>query len=376
MAVDIHALELSQNRRTLAVIIWTALLAGFALGLYDLQFNTPVSVLTLFGLSLCCVPLLILNSRGHFQVAGLLLGLIVLIAITVNIFDGDGVRDPGILAYPIFILGGTLLFGKRAVPYFAAGAVVSITAVTYLETSGFVRPSIGPTKFEILVPFVTLLLAAAVIVWAILNNMERNLQRVRDSEAGLGRNYDLTLEAWATILERRDRETEGHTERVTTMTLQLAEALGLEGQSLVDVRRGALLHDIGKMGIPDSILHKRSSLTEEEWAVVKEHPTFAHELLAPITYLTAAVDIPWCHHEHWDGTGYPRGLTGEAIPLAARIFAIADVWDALTSDRPYRGAWPKDQALKHIRTLSGSHFDPRVVDAFLRLDPAGASKPA
>lgn len=133
------------------------------------------------------------------------------------------------------------------------------------------------------------------------------------------------------------------------------------------VRRGALLHDIGKMGVPDSILSKPDKLTDGEWVAMRKHPVFAYEMLAPIAYLKPALDIPYCHHEKWDGSGYPRGLKGEQIPLAARLFAIVDVWDALRSNRPYRAAWPEEKALEHIRSEAGTHFDPEIVELFLKL---------
>jgi HD-GYP domain-containing protein (c-di-GMP phosphodiesterase class II) len=179
--------------------------------------------------------------------------------------------------------------------------------------------------------------------------------------------YDTTLEGWSTALDLRDKETEGHTQRVTEMTIQLAERMGVSSQELIQIRRGALLHDIGKMGIPDSILLKPEPLTDEEWVSMRRHPTYAFQMLKPIAYLRFAMDIPYCHHEKWDGTGYPRGLKREEIPLAARIFCIVDVYDALTSNRPYRAAWPKDKVLHHVQELSGSHFDPQVVEAFLNL---------
>lgn len=191
-----------------------------------------------------------------------------------------------------------------------------------------------------------------------------NLQR---ANADLILAYDTTLEGWSNALDLRDKETEGHTQRVTELTLRLAGAMGMPEEALIHVRRGALLHDIGKMGIPDGILLKPGPLTEEEWAVMRRHPVYAHQLLLPITYLRPALAIPHSHHEKWDGTGYPRGLRGEEIPLEARIFAVVDVWDALTSDRPYRTAWPKDHAVAFIKEESGKHFDPTVVDAFLRL---------
>jgi len=179
--------------------------------------------------------------------------------------------------------------------------------------------------------------------------------------------YDTTLEGWSKALDLRDKETEGHTQRVMELTVRLARAIGLREEEIVHLRRGALLHDIGKMGIPDSILLKPGPLTDEEWIIMKNHPVYAFELLAPVAHLRPALDIPYGHHEKWDGTGYPRGLRGNQIPLAARIFAVADVWDALRSDRPYRAAWPQERALDYIREQAGKHFDPAIVEVFLRL---------
>src|SRR2546422_92856 len=191
-----------------------------------------------------------------------------------------------------------------------------------------------------------------------------NLQR---ANTDLTMAYDTTLEGWSQALDLRDKETEDHTLRVTKLTLRLARQMGVRDADLVHIRRGALLHDIGKMGIPDQILLKPGPLTDEEWVVMKKHPEYANHLLGPIEYLRQAKHIPYSHHEKWDGTGYPRGLRGEEIPLSARIFAVVDVYDALTSDRPYRKAWPKDKALAYIREQAGKHFDPDVVETFLRM---------
>ncbi|MBE3068554.1 MAG: PAS domain S-box protein, partial [Chloroflexi bacterium] len=190
-----------------------------------------------------------------------------------------------------------------------------------------------------------------------------NLQR---SNSELIMAYDATIEGWSQAMDLRDKETEGHTQRVTEMTVKLAGVFGLSEAEQVQVRWGALLHDIGKMGVPDGILLKPGPLTDEEWVAMKKHPTFAHEMLAPIRYLRLALDIPYCHHEKWDGTGYPRGLKGTQIPLAARIFAVVDVWDALRSDRPYRAAWTEEKVREHIHISSGTHFDPQVVDVFMQ----------
>jgi len=168
-------------------------------------------------------------------------------------------------------------------------------------------------------------------------------------------------------LDLRDKETVGHTQRVTETTVALARLAGLSVDEIVHVRRGALLHDIGKLGVPDSILLKPSKLTEGEWKIMKRHPTFAFEWLRPIAYLRPAIDIPYCHHEKWDGTGYPRALKGESIPLPARLFAVVDIWDALTSDRPYRAAWAPAKVAKHIKELAGHHLDVHAVDLFFKL---------
>lgn len=179
--------------------------------------------------------------------------------------------------------------------------------------------------------------------------------------------YEATLEGWARTLEMRDRETEGHSQRVLELTMQLAEKMGIRGDALVQVRRGSLLHDIGKIAIPDSILQKPGPLNDEEWKIMREHPAIAYKMLSSIHFLEPALEIPYYHHEKWDGSGYPQGLQGEEIPLSARVFAIVDVWDALSSDRPYRKAWEPKRVIEHIRSQSGSHFDPKVVENFLDL---------
>jgi HD-GYP domain-containing protein (c-di-GMP phosphodiesterase class II) len=197
-----------------------------------------------------------------------------------------------------------------------------------------------------------------------------HLQR---SNADLTVAYDTTIEGWARALELRDRETEGHTRRVTEITLELSRSMGVFGEDrLVHIRRGALLHDIGKMAIPDHILFKHSLLNEEEWEIMRMHPTYAYDMLSRIAYLQPALAIPLYHHERWDGTGYPKGLKGEEIPIEARIFAVVDVWDALTIRRPYREAWSSEKARDYIRYNSGTHFDPQVVEAFMKLLEANA----
>lgn len=177
--------------------------------------------------------------------------------------------------------------------------------------------------------------------------------------------YDKTIEGWSQALDLRDKETEGHTQRVTQMTMDLARAAGMDEQSMQHIWRGALLHDVGKLGMPDSVLLKPGPLTTEEWEIMRKHPVYAYQWLMSISFLKPALDIPYSHHEKWDGSGYPLGLKGDEIPIAARLFAIVDVWDALRSDRPYRAAVPEDEVRQYILEQSGKHFDPQVVKLFM-----------
>ena len=201
------------------------------------------------------------------------------------------------------------------------------------------------------------------------------LNSLRSTNADLMQAYDATITGWSLALDLRDPLTVGHSQRVAALTIRLARGMGMSESEIIQVRRGALLHDIGVLSIPDGVLFKHGPLDESEWKIVQRHPILAYEMLSPIQYLFPALDIPYCHHEKWDGSGYPRGLSGEDIPLAARVFAVVDVWDALRFERPYRPAWEEDRVLAHIQAQAGSHFDPRVVDAFLSLMKQG-NRPA
>ncbi|HSL44588.1 MAG TPA: HD domain-containing phosphohydrolase [Anaerolineales bacterium] len=251
-----------------------------------------------------------------------------------------------------------LLADERFVSYYAVPLITKGEVKGVLEI--FHRSALNPDREWL--DFLETLGGQAAI--AVENSiLFQDLQR---SNFELAMAYDATIEGWSRALDLRDRETEGHTRRVTDMTLRLARSMGLSEERLVLIRRGALLHDIGKMGVPDYILHKPEELTEEEQKIMREHPQLAYDMLEPIAYLRDALDIPYCHHEKWDGTGYPRGLSGTQIPLEARLFAVVDVWDAITTDRPYRKGWPKEQALEYIREQSGKYFDPRLVEVFLQ----------
>ena len=246
------------------------------------------------------------------------------------------------------------LRGFCAVPLLAKGQLIGVLAVAQ-------RSPLAPS--DEWVEFLEALAGQA----AMAIDAGRSYEDLQRAHRELEVAYDCTIEGWAGALELRDRETAHHTARVTELTLELARAAGVSDADLVHVRRGAILHDIGKMAIPDSILLKQDKLTDAELEVMKQHPTYAYQLLSPIAYLQPAMDIPYCHHERWDGKGYPRGLEGEQIPLVARLFAVVDVWDALRSQRPYHEGLSDERARVHLRSLAGTHLDPAAVDLFLRV---------
>jgi HD-GYP domain-containing protein (c-di-GMP phosphodiesterase class II) len=243
----------------------------------------------------------------------------------------------------------------HAVPLVSKGVV---KGVLELYSRGTFAPDRELTEF----------LEALALQTAIAIENDKLFEDIQRSNLELLLAYDTTIEGWSRALDLRDSATEGHSRRVTEMTLRIARLLGVSNDDLVHVRRGALLHDIGKIAIPDSILLKPGPLTDEEWALMRRHPDIARELLEPIPFLRPALPIPLYHHEQWDGSGYPNGLKGEKIPLVARIFAVVDVWDATISDRPYRPAWPMERVRENIRSLAGTHLDPHIVELFLSLD--------
>ena len=258
----------------------------------------------------------------------------------------EGRRDPLLIRE-----GFTTYFG---VPLIVKGQIKGVFEI-------FGRSFVSPTP-EWMQFLQTLAGQAAIAIdnAQLFDNLQRSNQEITQA-------YDTTLEGWARALELRDRETEGHTRRVTDLTMQLARYMNIPDEDHLNIYRGVLLHDIGKMGVPDQILRKPGPLTEAEWIEMRKHPEYAYDLLSRIPYLRPALDIPYCHHEHWDGSGYPRGLKGEQIPLSARIFSIVDIWDALLSDRPYRKAWSKDKVIEHLKEISGKILDPKVVIEFLKL---------
>ena len=298
-------------------------------------------------------------ERAHLRVGEGLAGKVARQRVMVQISD---------LAQESSRFARTVLAGSEGfisylgVPLLANGQVKGVVEIFNRAPIKF-----APEELDFLNGILTRLAVAAEDTWFI-----RDIQQQHDQ---LAQAYDQTLMAWAQLLEVRGHEPPGHTHRVTDMTIRLANQMKLKDDVSTGLRRGALLHDIGKIGIPDAILFSLNPLSQEEWAIIRQHPQIAYDLLAPIAHLQDALDIPYCHHERWDGSGYPRGLRGEQIPLAARIFAVVDTWDALTSDRPYRPAWDASRTSAYIRSLAGSAFDFNVVETFIRMLAQPPSEP-
>ena len=300
-----------------------------------------------------------LSRSRYVSIAVLFMLAMFLMNVFQNVLTGTSVNVVVTLSFliPSYILASIFLQPLWAA-LFGLGLNLIVALLPVLapdRVSGFTE-IVGALSVGIVV-------VALCTIWTIHRN-----QIERDHESALKEAYNNTLEGWSRALEIRDKETVGHSQRVTELTLRLGRAFGLHGDDLEWLHRGALLHDIGKMLIPDTILQKKTSLDEEEWKVMRTHPKIASDMLATISYLQPALVIPTFHHERWNGEGYPFKLKGDQIPLAARIFAVVDVWDALLSDRPYREAWTREKARQYLKDESGKQFDPDVVERFLALE--------
>ena len=313
---------------------------------------------TLFGY----IPLHVLwlmNSKGKVLLtANLAISLVILASLVL----GDARYIEYLMIVFALPVGMSSFIIRPTSSFWFAG----LTAAGYTVSSFVTNYS-----WEYNLTAIVALFALAFMTWATASQLEytlsqndKLLDKLKKSNDEIQTAYQTTLEGWSRALEIRDRETQGHTKRVTDLTLRIARQMGFDDESLNHVHRGVLLHDIGKLGIPDDILRKPGSLTEKETRIMRLHPQIAYELLKPIEYLKASLNIPRYHHEKWDGTGYPFGLMGESIPLEARIFAVVDVFDALTHDRVYRKAMKTAEAVAYIKSEAGSHFDPDVVAVF------------
>ncbi len=364
------------------IVLWViALLGGVRNALVTYQnesASTPnarlllILVLTVYAVATWLLAFITFSKSVsyHAQVGGLLTA--IYLVGTVGLYFSSLSGDGRIIIFTFIILSAIFLEPFYGFLAFCIGMAtmilvgwLQVTEIVVVPLARQVNSTDTGAWVSGISVFLSLSVAVLISVTYLLQVLGLNLKRSVEQAEELAQAYDVTLEGWARALELRDELTEGHTRRVTEMTLKLARLLKLSDADLVQIRRGAFLHDIGKMGIPDAILHKPGPLTDEERNIIEQHTQYAYDMLSKIPFLQDAIDIPYCHHEHWDGHGYPRGLKGEGIPLFARIFAVVDVWDALTSDRPYRRAWKKAEARQYILDRAGTQFDPRMVEVFL-----------
>ena len=321
-------------------------------------------------------------QRGKSQIISLFFLGFAWVSFTATIlFLENGLRAPVYIATQLFlVVYAGLMHGRTAVIVTSVLSLAVSGIVAFMESQGIflMEPRIPDVRFSLIalfifIPTIGFLLTRTLENLQLSISLYRNESRIRyESEQNVKQlnqelelAYQTTLEGWARALELKDKETEGHSHRVTDLTIEVAEKFDFDENAIRYVYYGALLHDIGKMGVPDEILNKPGELTPEERAIINQHPIYAFEMLKDIEYLQQAISIPYSHHENWDGTGYPQGLQGEEIPLPARIFSVVDNWDALTSDRPYRNAWSKEKAYNYIKEQSGKKFDPQVVEIFV-----------
>ncbi len=353
---------------TLSTVL-LVLIGSSTLALVVLFFAKAASniIISIALLSLISTALYFANLQGKHKVAAIGAFILTSILLTYNLSSYNGIYDVSLLAFPGVIVFSSLLLGYRSVVPITLFMVATLATVHRLSLLGIVTPYDGllSSRSQEFWTIIAAMLITGALVFIIMSMIEQNVKKILDSENRLKQVYESTLKGWAKALELRDHETEGHSQRVTQMTLALAKKVGVSGDDLKSVRWGALLHDIGKMSVPDAVLLKPGRLSNEEFEFIKKHPLTAKILLDDIPYLRNALEIPYLHHEKWDGSGYPHGLKGEDIPLAARIFAVIDVWDALISERPYKRPWTEEESIRYIKAQSGKHFDPTIVSAFL-----------
>src|SRR5688572_17552624 len=352
--LDVHA-------KFLHIALWFTLF----ISVYFASINSGLTRVAFLVLGVSSLIGLVLNYFQKYFLSASIPVIVGTIALFFNFYDGVSLSDPGIMAIPLLIILTSFLFGSRLIYRAALVNIVGVLLLAYFERARIISPPNLATNEQIII-IIILIVVTAVLQKRIIQNWEQAVEIAQQSEHKIRDAYVLTLEGWAKTLEFHDRETLGHSQRVTSLTQRLAEKLGIvDLQELEYIRWGALLHDISKLAIPFEILRKEGDLSQEEWEIIKSHPNRAEEFLGNIDYIKPALSIARFHHENWDGTGYPRKLMGEQIPLHARIFSIIDNWDALTTDRPYRKAWPREKAIAYMREQSSKKFDPNIVEVFI-----------
>ena len=355
----ITSYEQGQRVKLLHYMLVAVFIGGLVTGVSNYLNGWIVETYILSLLTIVCLVGFYLNHTRRHIIAAWIFCVSFYVVISLLLYHGAGLYDSAILAYSIFLICAAYLFSTRGLITATVFSILAVFTIYLLQSRGLFESTYHASLLRaVIVSF--LFAVMALVTWVALNTWETTLYLL--SEA-----YDLTLMGWSRALEYRDGETAGHSRRVTELSVAVGQALGLAPEDIINLRHGSYLHDIGKMAIPDQILLKPAPLTEEEWAVMKRHPVRSRDFLAEIPFLQGAIPIAYSHHERWDGTDYPDGLKGKEIPLLARVFAVVDNWDALTSDRPYRRAWPDEKTIAYLKENAGKMFDPQIVDVFLSI---------
>ncbi|NLE96340.1 MAG: HD domain-containing protein [Dehalococcoidia bacterium] len=367
--------------KSVGIVLWVITIAALPTVLSGVVFGASRDKVTIVMLIVYLAIVAVACARhADYRLRGstLIVAGFVMAANSLTRFGLEGSGRGYLIVLPIIAF---ILVGVRAGWVATGVSMLTYAVFSFLANNGMLAQWLDPAYNRLdMVMWATtglttvmLLITVVALFMSMYRFLLSALKSERAASAELLQTYDATLEGWAHALELRDLETAGHCRRVSDVATRLAGVTGVPHSGLHDLYRGSLLHDVGKIGVPDRILLKPGKLTDDELQRMQAHTTYAYELLVHIPFLLKALDIPYCHHEKWDGTGYPRGLKGEQIPLLARVFSVVDVYDALTSERCYRPAWPREKALEYIRQHAGSEFDPLVVEAFL--DMAGRESP-
>jgi putative nucleotidyltransferase with HDIG domain len=324
---------------------------------------------SLFLMGLLSLALLLVERKGFPQIAALFLYLLVSSILSFNISIGHGIYDEAMLVFPLLIIFSGLIFGKRSVVLVTGITVGQFTLIYSLAVTGQVQPFEGAVGMDLenTVTTLIILMATGFLVWLVIDIIEKAVLRISQSEMDVMEAYDQTLVAWARALELRKREEPGHSDRVSSLTTLFAEQLGLNDQRIRSAWQGALLHDIGKMGVPESVLLKKEAFNLRENALLREHPRLGSKLIEDIDYLRDAMDIVAHHHERYDGQGYPDKLSGDELPYEAQLFAIVDCWDVMRYSRPCREVYTDQEVKEYIKDQSGKKFHPDLVARFLEM---------
>jgi hypothetical protein len=342
---------------------------SFLLGVIWSKDGVGVGGKILFSATFLFAVLWLLNRSGRSQSAGILFMLVTISIVTFLAVREDGYYNVPTIVYPVIIIFGGMLFGRKSIPYFTSLVVLIFLGFWHLEKIDVIQPFGGRVDYWVgdLVTVLSLLLTTSLILWVLLTLIETNVNRIAQSEQTLQAIFDSTLTSWAAALELRGYESSGHSERIVKLVTRFGDHLGLDASDKADLFYGALLHDIGKMGIAESVLLKQGTLSDEELSQMREHPKLGKEILEDIPELSKAAELVLSHHEQVDGGGYPEGLLGDDIPLIAKIFIILDNWDALTNDQVYRKAWPKEKVVQYLLKDSDIKFDDRLIEEFINM---------